>query len=142
MSNRFRYRRLSPHDDPQARAALRSQRRADALSALDLEGALVATGEGAPQRIEATEAEASAEALAQALLAGALSPNDLAFSRGAWTTFSQSPEFFEVCEPLVKRLEGRRTALLGCVALAVFALLLGSLFVALGQAAIRARLPW
>lgn len=142
MSKRLRYRRLAAHDDPEAMAALRAQRQAEAVKALSLEGALEATGEGAPQRIEATDAEASVEELEKALREGTLSPDDLVFSRGAWTTFEQSPDFFEVCEPLVRRREGRRKALLGCVALVVLVLFLGLLLVLAGEAAVRARMPW
>jgi hypothetical protein len=99
VSERFRFRRLKPVDDPSAIAAARYDSRHDGQRG----HYRLATETEAPKAVLVDEAEATREDLVGMLRAGTLMPTDLVFSHGGWATFEHAPEFFEACEGLTDK---------------------------------------
>ena len=96
----FRYRRLKASRDAQAVAELRAEFSESSTAPGDDLDAAVRAERSAPLKVDAVEAEASLEELEELLRARKLTPGDLVFSNGAWTTFADAPEFFELCSDL------------------------------------------
>lgn len=93
---RFRYRRLTAHRDQAAISDLQTH-----LAGDDLDAMLCAEVD-APRKVIAAESEGNLDEIEELLRAGELSPSDLVLSGGLWTTFSNAPEFFELCSELEK----------------------------------------
>ncbi len=100
MSERFRYRQLNAVRDPEAIAAMKADFQAEANDFDDYAIAGTRAEFEAPKAVIANESEGTREQLERMLREGELMPSDLVFSGGGWTTFDQSPDFFEACEGL------------------------------------------
>ena len=90
----FRYRQLSQTGEGEAATSGRTRRGRAYSTATDKAGAVF--------EVASVESEATYEALLQMLRSGELSPSrDLVFSRGSWTPFEHSPEFFDALDDVV-----------------------------------------
>ena len=115
----YRYRQLFAVRDQAAIDEMRDALRGDA----DVERTDEAEQE-APKQVLANEHEGTFEVIVEQLRAGELMKTDLVFSNGSWTTFEQSPDFYEVCEALVDtraRSANRKIIVRGLIAAVLFA---------------------
>ncbi|MGA9523491.1 MAG: hypothetical protein WBV82_18655 [Myxococcaceae bacterium] len=111
----FRYRRLTSTRNVNAVAESKGTFSGRGMVAVDM---LVAEA-SAVRDVYAEEDSGSVEDLSRRLRDGELMPSDLVECDGRWSTFAESPDFFEVCEGLVDRRQLGYT--LKAVGLAVLA---------------------
>ncbi|MFO0599793.1 MAG: hypothetical protein U0228_31080 [Myxococcaceae bacterium] len=98
MSERFRYRQLTAVRDPEAVAAMKADFQSQAIRPRDYAAAGARAEDEAPKAVLANESQGTREEIERMLREGELMPSDLVYSGGGWTTFEQSPDFFEACE--------------------------------------------
>jgi hypothetical protein len=97
MAQRFKYRQLHATRDEAAVERLRQEFGGNAWSPRVRRRARAKAEREATQQVNADEAEATHDELVRQLRGGELTPSDLVFSNGAWTTFATAPEFYDVC---------------------------------------------